>query len=176
MLAFLFFGVLLIRLEENNHLHDIFSSIPKGNFSKFIGKLLFFFILVLLICLFVFSIYVFLFLSKGISFLPFYYDVFLYIVLYWGISFFLSMLIGALLASWFKGKIIYPLILFVWALIGPANSYFFGTAASKPVFSDFLAWINLGEPNPYALFNDLYGFELSLYHWMKRLFMLLYRL
>ncbi|GMO00793.1 hypothetical protein PthstB1num2_28330 [Parageobacillus thermoglucosidasius] len=173
MLAFLFFGVLLIRMEENNHLHDIFSSIPKGIFSKFMGKLLFFFILVLLICLFVFSIYVFLFLPKGISFLPFYYDAFLYIVLYWGISFFLSMLIGALLASWFKGKIIYPLILFVWALIGPANSYFFGTAASKPVFSDFLAWINLGEPNPYALFNDLYGFELSLYHWMKRLFMLL---
>lgn len=42
MLAFLFFGVLLIRLEENNHLHDIFSSIPNAIFSKFMGKLLFF--------------------------------------------------------------------------------------------------------------------------------------
>ncbi|MBE2908639.1 hypothetical protein HPK01_11025 [Anoxybacillus flavithermus] len=173
MLAFLFFGVLFIRLEENNHLHDIFSSIPKGNSYKFMGKFLFFSVFTLFVCLFVFSIYAFLFFRKGISFLSFYYDAFLYIVLYWGLSFLLSMLIGALLASWFKGKIIYPLILFVWALIGPANSYFFGTAASKSLFSDFLAWINLGEPNPLALFNDLYGFELSVYHWMKKLFMLL---
>jgi hypothetical protein len=174
ILVFLFFGVLFIRLEETNHLHEVFSSIPKANVSKFIGKLLFFAVLALFICLFVFSIYACLFLRKGISFLSFYYDAFLYIVLYWGITFFLSMLIGTLLAAWFKGKIIYPLILFIWALIGPANSYFFSVAASKPAFSHFLAWINLGEPNPYALFNDLYGFELSLYHWMKRLFMLLF--
>lgn len=62
MLAFLFFGVLLIRLEENNHLHDIFSSIPKGNFSKFIGKLLFFFhscVIDLFICFFHLCIFVF---------------------------------------------------------------------------------------------------------------------
>jgi len=82
------------------------------------------------------------------------------------------MLIGALLASWFKGKIIYPVILLVSVLIGPANSYVFGTVANQSA-NNLLAWVNLGEPNPYALFNDLYGFEVSLYHWMKRLFMLL---
>ncbi|ARP44641.1 hypothetical protein GTHT12_03775 (plasmid) [Geobacillus thermodenitrificans] len=172
ILIFLFLGVLFVRIEEKSHLEEVFRTIPHATRNKFFGKLLFFLLIIVFMTMIIWGIHYYLFSERGITTPSFYVHTFQYLLLYWSLTFFVSLLIGILVASWMKGKLVYPIILFIWILIGPVNTYFLGNVAANPSIGDFLVWINLGEPNPTALFNDLYGFELSSYHWIKK-FMIL---
>lgn len=168
ILIFLFLGVLFTRIEGNSNLEEVLHTIPNAAKNKFIGKLLFFVTLTLLLTIIVWFIYYSLFSARGITFSSFYIHAFYYMILFWSLTFFISLLVGILLSTWIKNKLVYPLILLVWILIGPVNIYFLGGTSQGSFISNLFVWMNLGEPNPTALFNDLYGFELSNYHWIKK--------
>ncbi len=168
ILVFLFLGVLFVRTEDNVKLDELLYTIPNAARNKLIGKLLLFISLNLLLTLIVWVIHYSLFSIRGISFSSFHIHALNYMILFWSLTFFISLLIGILLSSWIKNKLVYPMILIIWIIIGPVNTYFSGDASPNSMLSNFLVWMNLGEPNPTALFNDLYGFETSNYHWNKK--------
>lgn len=168
IIIFLFLGVLFVRTEDAAQLDEVFETIPFASRSKLIGKLSFFITLDLLLSIIVWCMYYGLFSSRGIALSSFYIHAFYYILLFWSMTFFIALLVGMLLALWIKNKIIYPLIFFVWIIMGPVNTYFSGIYSPHSFISNALVWLNLGEPNPTSLFNDLYGFELSSYHWIKK--------
>ncbi|MBP3041322.1 hypothetical protein J9303_17810, partial [Bacillaceae bacterium Marseille-Q3522] len=123
------------------------------------------------ICLFVYILLVVMFLLSGLPLSLFYVKSFYYILLYWGLTFFISMLMGILFAMVFKGKLVYPLAFLTWPFIGPINNMIFmQITAHTKLFNPYIFSniFNLGEYNPYASYNDMYGYSLESFHWVKR--------
>lgn len=171
ILAFLLFGVLLIRMEERHQLNELYHTMKRGFLNKFFGKIIFSVLFIFFICLAVYILLATKFILSGLPFSTFYIDSFLYILLYWGLTFFISMLIGMLLALIFKGKFVYPLVFLVWPVIGPVNEIVFTQVAIHIQglgTTTFANMYNLGEYNPFTAFNAFYGYSLELFHWVKR--------
>ncbi|GAB4075233.1 hypothetical protein GCM10028778_27370 [Barrientosiimonas marina] len=173
ILAFLLFGVMFIRIEERHYLNDIFKTIHHGSFHKISGKLIFSIIFIFILISASYVMFAFKLWFTGTELSTFYWSAYQYIILYWGLTFLISLLIGCLLAYIIKGKLVYPILIFIWALIGPANKFLLGNSASKLGADKILSLLNLGEPNPYAIFNAFYGFPLSEFHWAKKLLWIL---
>lgn len=169
--ASLFLGVLFVRVEQKHEWDQLLRPIHLAYIKKMIGKLLFAIVAIASLCLiiyFMWSIMVFL---HGVPFSTFYLEAFFYILLYWGITFFISLLIGILSAELISNLFVYFVIFFIWLVIGPLNDTFFKEFFiyfPESILGKLSRELNLGEYNPYMLYDALYGFSLEGYHWVKR--------
>lgn len=170
ILAFLFLGILFVRIEEKHSLHELYVSMQRGLFYQIAGKLAFAVLFIIVVFTSVYIMYAIIFIQSGLTDFRFYMDAYFYMLLYWGLTFFISLLLGILLATIFKGKIVYPILFLIWPLIGPINKMVFLQIGLDPFLDSSMlaAALNLGEFNPNSPFNALYGFSLEPYHWVKR--------
>ncbi|PRT15853.1 hypothetical protein [Bacillus wiedmannii] len=169
MLIFMFLGVIFVRIEEKHNLNELYGTIVDGVFAKIMGKILFSISFIFFVCNITYAIFFLVVLNSNLPVSHFYWSAYLYILLFWGMPLLISLLIGILLASLNKGKFIYPLLIFIWCFIGPLNTFFIGHTTQQIGFDMFPLLISLGEPTPYAPFDALYGYPLSLYYWSKNL-------
>ncbi|MFE7062016.1 hypothetical protein ACFVAD_07675 [Sutcliffiella sp. NPDC057660] len=167
ILIYLFFGVYLVRIDDKYYLTEVFLTIHNGYIKRLLSKLLISFFSIIILCFFVQFSYILIFYDEYFTDFYYFYAVFNYIVIYWGFSFFISFLIGLIFATLIKGKILYPVILLIYTFIIPLN-YIFLEAISE--FSNLQVdkLLNLGEPNPYMLYNALYGFPIEAFQFHKK--------
>jgi len=166
---FLICGVLLTRAETNGDAHEIFLTIPHGFRNKIIGKVLYLFLIVLFYC--------------GCSFLllaimyqtidtpaPFYYNAFLYMVLYWILPFTISGVLGIVAGVVFKSKVVYPILIVMGILLGPLNTIVFIslTRTLPPLLGNIMATMNLGQSDPFRAYHIVYGFPIETFRWITK--------
>ena len=109
MLAYLLFGVWIIRIENSSSMRELKLLIHNGYIAGFIGKCLIGILSILLGQLLIMIAYVSMFYGQPIIDVTYYISVFNYITIFWSASFFISFMLGMLLASLIKGKIIYKM-------------------------------------------------------------------
>ncbi|XQY90221.1 hypothetical protein ACNRWW_11765 [Metabacillus sp. HB246100] len=168
MLAYLLFGIWIIRIEKSSSMEELSNLIHNGFITLFMGKCLIGISLLIIGQLSVTGAYLFFFYGEPIVEYTYFKSVFIYIGLFWSGSFFISYLIGMLLASLIRGKIIYPLSLLIYCLLIPIN-YVFLDALNRFFNVPLDKWFNLGEPNPHSAYHALYGFSLEPSHFLKKL-------
>lgn len=170
-IGYLLFGVFLVKLGDKYNIKELFSTTREGYFIHQAASLIIGLLSIIIFDLLSFGSYMFLmwpYVKESSTFIN---EVLQYITLYWGLAFIICFVIGFLLATWIKGKFIYPVILLIYVLITPINFVFLGAINN---ISD-ISWdkiLNIGEPNPTLLFNPLYGFSLSSFHWAKSMLIL----
>lgn len=162
----LLFGVQLTTAEKLTDSDEVFETIENGYLSKTIGK----------ICVVSFSIIIFNFVSLIVLYVMywkhgvpaiFYREAVPYVILYWGLPFFIAAVIGMFLRLVIKNKMIYPIIVLVSVIIGPMNHELlisFTTPLNLRV-DNILFFLNLGQSDPHAPFNPVYGFPLESFRW-----------
>ena len=160
MLAYLLFGVWIIRIENSSSMRELKLLIHNGYIAGFIGKCLIGILSILLGQLLIMIAYICMFYGQPIIDVTYYISVFKYITIFWSTSFFISFMLGMLLASLIKGKIIYPILLLIYCLLIPLNYVFLNYPLDK--------WLNLGEPNPHSLYHAFYGFSVDQVHFLKK--------
>ncbi|MBM7602713.1 hypothetical protein JOC75_000683 [Metabacillus crassostreae] len=171
MLTYLLFGIWMIRIEESSSMEELSTIIHKGYFTMFIGKCLVGVTFILLGQISIFVAYLLFFYGQPILEYSYLRSVFIYIGLFWSGSFFISYLIGMLLASLIRGKFIYPLSLVVYCMLIPIN-YVFLESLNRFFHVPLDKWFNLGEPNPHSNYHALYGFSLEPAHFWKKLLLI----
>ncbi|WP_026678862.1 hypothetical protein [Fictibacillus gelatini] len=162
ILAFLLFGIFVVQIEDTHQLEDLFLTIKDASLVKLLAKLLYGILLALFISFLFYLFYVIYYLCRGYPFTHLFFSAFLYCLLYFGLTFLISYFIGMLLALFIKGKMVFPVSLVVWALIGPVNYIFLGDHLQR-----VSKWLNLGEPNPTGLYDRLYGLSIDWFYWLK---------
>ncbi|MDL4839495.1 ABC transporter permease [Aquibacillus rhizosphaerae] len=171
MLAYLLFGMWIIRVEKSTSMSDLTLLIDNGYLFGFLSKVLVGIITILTSQIILMASYIAIFYGHPITDVPYYLAVFKYITVFWSISFFISFLLGMLLASVIKGKSVYPVLLLVFCFLIPINHVFL-ESANRVLNFDLDSWLNLGEPNPYSVYHAFYGFSIDYFHWMKKLLFL----
>ncbi|MGP7816529.1 hypothetical protein [Niallia sp. 01092] len=164
ILAFLLFGVMVMRSEDKHQLTDLFLTIKDALLYKIISNILYGAIVAFGLSILSYLLFLSYYFLKGWPVTHFYLSAFLYFLLYFCIPFFISYCIGYLLAIIIKSKLIFPLTLIIWALIGPMNTAFIGTQ-----WKQVTRWLNLGDPNPYGVYNSHYGFSIDIFYWLTHL-------
>lgn len=175
ILISMFFGVYTIRVEEQNNLNDIYTSIKGALFFHYLGRLIFFILIITIYCsLSIVVLWTFYFIS-GLPISMLYYQSVRYIILYWFLSALVGFFVGVLLSKWIKGKAIYPSLLVVWLLISPMNYPFITQLTillnlKNPY--DVINFLNIGQIDPHRKYDPLYGFPLESFNWYKKWFFL----
>lgn len=158
-IAYLLLGVYNVRLSDKYDLKHLFSSIKSGYITHQMGSLLVGIISIFIIVICTFSFYL-LVMWKYIYINPsFIVDVFLYISLYYGLAFLVCYLSGFMVATWIRGKFVFPLILLIYVLMTPLNFMFLRRSNNSFFACD--KFLNVGEPNPTMAFHPLYGLSIS---------------
>lgn len=171
MLAYLLFGIWIIRIDESSSMKELTVLINNGYIFMFLGKCIIGVISIILGQLIAFAAYFILFYGQPITDYSYFMSVFNYIGVFWSGSFFISYLVGMLLANIIKGKFIYPIALFIYCLLIPIN-YVFLDSLNRFLDLDLTRWFNLGEPNPHSSYHALYGFSMESVHFWKKLFIM----
>lgn len=169
--VFLFLGVLFVRIEQKYEWNQLLQPIHSAYIKKVIGKLLFVIVVIISLCLIIYLMWSTMVFLNGVPFSKFYFEAFFYILLYWGMTFLISLLMGILSAELINNLFVYFLIFLIWLVIGPLNSMFFKELLiyfPASILGMLSRELNLGEYNPYMPYDALYGFSLEGYHWMKR--------
>jgi ABC-type transport system involved in multi-copper enzyme maturation permease subunit len=94
VLAYLFLGVWLVRLEEKNSMEELTLTMDNAYISQVLAKILFGVFTIVFIVLFTFITYLFMFYDESLNSPTYFVSVLLYIILFWGFSFLVSLLIG----------------------------------------------------------------------------------
>lgn len=170
MLAYLLLGMWIVRIEESSSMSELTTLIHHGYVTLIIGKCLVGVIYIIIGQIIIFTAYLVLFYGQPIFDYFYFLSVFKYIGLFWSGSFFIAFMIGMLLGSIIRGKIIYPIILLVYCLLIPIN-YVFLQSFNRFFHISLDKWFNLGEPNPHSAYHALYGFSLEPVHFWKKLLM-----
>lgn len=161
ILVFMFYGIYLQNLEREvklqHHIRTI--GVPYLR-SVTVGKFIFIFLFVISLCVIAFSLFSFLLIKRGFPIDSFVINSFIYIALYWGLTFVISFGIGMILALWFQNKSVYLVSIFLSVVMGPLNSTF-----GNWVFLEFL---NLGQIDYSHSYHSLYGYSLEMYHVLKK--------
>lgn len=171
MLGFMIIGIYMERKEEKGNMLEVLKGINSAVFIKIIAKILAIITLILVYLIINFIVLIF---AYKTNYINYYYDTFLYIILFWGIPFFISTLSGYLISSIFKGKVVYIVSVFVWFLCTPINELLFtqlGTLGMESAF-EVSTFLNLTQSNPEMSVNATYGLNLEIYQLYKRLFII----
>ncbi|MBW7476031.1 hypothetical protein K0T92_14895 [Paenibacillus oenotherae] len=170
---FMVYGILLAKQETMDESYEVFRTIYKGWRNKVFAKMIHITIIVLLFSgLHVLLLFV-LFGFNNIP-APFYYSSFLYIVLYWVLPFMISGALGLFLGIVVKSKIVYPLMMIIGVFIGPLNQMvFIALTKMLPVWLQKLMFlINLGQSDPFRIYNIVYGSPLEGFRWNTKFYFL----
>jgi hypothetical protein len=167
---FLFFGKVIHHRERASISEELFNVLPSGYTAKIYAKLCT--LIIIIIAFFVISTCLmnlmyfifstpFLIIRKSAS----------YIFLYWAVPFLIAGLLGVILNSFIKTKLIYVILVLIGIVIGPLNISFLEVFMSllKIDLTSTLDFINLGQTDPYAPFDPVYGFPLEIYRWLQKL-------
>ena len=177
ILASMMIGVYLSNLERKIGLEELIDTISYAKTTKNIGKVLFFLSFLFLYLIVNIGTLIIMFIVTDVPYSPFYIQSILYILLYWGFSFVIGGLVGAVLAMWVKGRMVYVLSLIIWLLISPLNYPFMtqlGILFQWSHVDEIENFFNIGQNNPHHSYQPFYGFALENYQWLKRtLFILL---
>lgn len=171
MLSYLFMGIYLTKIDEKEEIYETFSVIENASLYKNMAKWLISLSSLLFINIIFYLIYIFFFYTKDFNNKTYFLSVFKYIELYWCLPGLIMFVLGNLLGTWIKGKIIYFIALALYVITIPINYTVFGTESNISSFRiDRL--LNLGEPNITRNYNSLYGFSLNSIHWNKKVFII----
>src|SRR5699024_10529475 len=150
--VFLFLGVLFVRIEQKYEWNQLLQPIHSAYIKKVIGKLLFVIVVIISLCLIIYLMWSTMVFLNGVPFSKFYFEAFFYILLYWGMTFLISLLMGILSAELINNLFVYFLIFLIWLVIGPLNSMFFKELLiyfPASILGMLSRELNLGEYNPY---------------------------
>ncbi|CAM4069108.1 hypothetical protein [Saccharibacillus endophyticus] len=172
--AFLVLGFILSVREKRVSSDEVFQVIHSAPGIKLISKGSLLFILGLFFIVIAWISEVVLLFMQNID--PvFYWKSLLYFVLYYWIPFFLSGLIGLLLGTFMRSRLVYILLVVIGIFIGPLNMLILENV--MVVFNwdltRVLSILNLGQSDIAAAFDPLYGYPLEFSRWMVKLVWLL---
>lgn len=161
ILLFMFLGIHLQNIENEINLKEHLKTFkPKTWNTVDMGKFIFVSLLIKSIMLSAFIFFSLFIIVRGFSLTEFFIDSYLYIVLFWGASFFISCFVGMILSNWINDKSVYIFAILVSLLLGPLNT-FFGDFK-------FLTFLNIGQPDYSYSYNPLYGYPLDMYYIFKK--------
>lgn len=167
--ASIIFGFSLVRHESVSNSDEVFYSLPNGYNSKIIGKSIFLILtdicIQLILLSLLFSFYYFYQVPFNLYKLAVFYS-----VLYWNIPFLIAGIIGMTLGLKIRSRIVYPIIVLIWITMGPLNYEVFKPimALTNINLAPILDILNLGQFNPRAPLDYVYGYELEIYRWIQR--------
>jgi hypothetical protein len=173
LFGFMVLGYYLIRTERDNQCDEVFFSLPYGEVYKIIGK---FIVNLLLVTGFVLFNNIVLFILYSLAKVPkeMYLDSLLYFIFYWEVGFVIVVTIGMIIGTFIKSRAAYVTMFILWLFIGPLNYYVFRPLATLlrldlrvPQYI-----LNLGQHDPHAAYNVLYGFPLQSFNLTQRLLLL----
>jgi hypothetical protein len=164
ILAFLFIGIWIVRIETIHQLDDLYLSIHNGFVPRLFAKLIFGTLISIFVGVILYIEYAIVYLAEGFSFNHLFFSAFLYVMLYFSFTFYISYLLGFMLAFLTKDRVVYLYSIIIWGLIGPANFIFLGRTLQRAA-----EILNLGEPNPTIGYDGLYGFAIDSVYWQKHL-------
>ncbi|ASS76533.1 hypothetical protein CIG75_17250 [Tumebacillus algifaecis] len=170
----LLLGLSLVRREYFSSSEEIFLSLANGFRSKILGKLAALWsILTLFLASTLLVLYGFYFRADVAA--VFYQKALLYLLLYWGVPFFLSGIIGMIVGAYMKSKAAYPLLLLLWTFLGPLNVsiYQLPMAVTGVNATQFLQFINLGQTSFTDPYDPVYGLPMESFRWNQKSFLLL---
>lgn len=167
--ASMILGLSLIQKEEYCWSDEMFYALPKGFSSKIIAKcLVLISIIIMFICVSQIGVFV-LFRYNDVPYILYGKSV-LYLLLYWGIPFVIAGIIGMLAGLYIRSKLIYPLLILIWLLIGPLN-----IAVFKPLMgilridlNSMANFLNLGQTDPHLPYDPVYGLPLEIHRWLQK--------
>ncbi|MFT8310136.1 MAG: hypothetical protein ABF629_03140 [Sporolactobacillus sp.] len=164
ILAFLFIGIWIVRIETIHQLDDLYLSIHNGFVPRLFAKLIFGAFISFFVGIILYIEYAIVYLAEGFSFNHLFFSAFLYVMLYFSFTFYISYLLGFMHAFLTKDRVVYLYSIIIWGLIGPANFVFLGRTLQRVA-----EILNLGEPNPTIGYDGLYGFAIDSVYWQKHL-------
>lgn len=169
ILGFILIGIYIQKKEEEGNMIEVLKSINSAIFIKMIAKLL---TIITLIFIYIIMNFIVLIIVYKTEYIKYYYDAFYYLILFWGLPFFIAALAGYLISSLVKGKFVYITSLIAWVLLTPINNTIFMQLNSLGIESAFEIsdFLNLTQNNPNMPTNSTYGLSLEVYQLIKRIF------
>lgn len=170
LFGFIIFGFFLTRQEAASSSEELFNSIPYGYSLKIYSKIITLIIyLLFLFCMLMIVIAAY-YLYYNVPYI-FYYQSSLYLLMYYIIPFFISGLLGVVIGTLVKSRLVYPILIIVGVLIGPLNVMIFENfmAVFNINFSGLLYALNLGQADVHQPFDPVYGYQLENERWLHRL-------
>lgn len=161
ILIFMFLGIYLQNIEKEIKLKEYLLTIrPKFWNSVTTGKFIFIFLFIIFITLFSFILFSIFVITRGLPTIEFIVESYLYILLFWGSTFFISYLVGTILSLLINNKSVYALSILISLLLGPLNT----------ILGDhqILNFLNLGQSDYSYSYHSLYGYPLELHHIFKK--------
>ncbi|SDX10985.1 hypothetical protein SAMN05444487_11077 [Marininema mesophilum] len=177
ILVSLLYGWNLTKEEVTNHMEEIVLCLSKGYSSKVIGKVLVLLTVVLFFLAFSISILYTRLYQANVPDIFFIKGIY-YIVLYWGMPFFVMGILGMVVGSLNQSKKAYFIILGTWVLFSPLLSEISETFIAY-IKDEYVSWLsvlqifNLGESSMATPYDPVYGLPMEIHRWMKVFFWLL---
>lgn len=162
-------GLALIRREQADAAEEVFGVLPAGPSSKAGGKVL---ALLTMVAAFLALSLCAVFALFAWREVPgvFYGRAAAYLLLYWAVPFVIAGLIGMAVGIWVKSRLVYLLFAAIWVLIGPLN-----LSLMEQVMVTFavdltapLAVLNLGQTDPNAPYDPVYGLPMESRRWVQK--------
>ncbi|CCQ94923.1 membrane hypothetical protein [[Clostridium] ultunense Esp] len=157
-------GVITANREREAYLEEVMFALP-GDHVRPLAKLAAWFVVVsVMMALSIFSILTIQYFWDS-ELLSFWWMTVNYILLYWGMTLFVSGIIGYSIQQLIRSFWSYPLLFIIWVAISPYNKILM-----PKYIADFL---NQGEMDPTAAYSDFQGLDLSWESIGKHVFLLL---
>lgn len=162
-------GFSLIKEEAVCSADELFNLLPDGYISKIGAKCLALLTAITFFIILTIAILYYLFWFYGVP-LIYYWQALPYLFLYWGTSFWISGIIGMLAGVFFKTRMVYPLLILIWLLIGPLNMAVFKVlmSISQVDLNPIANFMNLGQSDPYTTYDPVYGLPLEIHRWLQK--------
>lgn len=172
MICYLFIGIYITKIDTKEEIQETFGIIKNALLYKSLAKCLLILTSIAALIFVFFGIYMYLFFNEDFKNTTYFLSVFKYLWLYWGLSSFIMFLLGSLLATWIRGKMIYLVSLVLYIITLPINNVILNPNDKAPSGIQLDKLFNLGEPSIRRSFNSLYGFSLDPIHWDKKFFII----
>ncbi|NMI07146.1 hypothetical protein HF638_24445 [Paenibacillus sp. SZ31] len=168
---FLIYGILLARQETTDESEELFRTINNAYEIKLVGKVIHLIIISLAFSSLHILVLFSLFALFGVP-SQFYYASLMYFLLYWVLSFIVCGILGIVLGTTIRSKLVFPIMIIAGIFLGPLNQIVF-IAATKtmPVWMQKLMFlINLGQSDPFRVYHIVYGFPVESFRFISKLF------
>jgi len=165
----LILGFTLIKEEAVCSAEEVFFALPGAHAAKMWAKCLTLLtVIAVFIVLSVLVLYT-LFAFYGVP-LIFHWKALPYLLLYWGIPFWVSGIIGMFAGKVFKSRLVYLFFVLIWLLIGPLNMYVFKflMSISHIDLNDIADFMNLGQTDPNTTYDPVYGLPMEIQRWLQK--------
>ncbi|MBN2908837.1 hypothetical protein JQC72_04775 [Polycladomyces sp. WAk] len=163
-------GLTLVKRESVSYSEEMFYVISQAYWMKMIGKVLT--LMGTIVCFTVLSLFLLYtqYYCYGVPF--FFYGVVVpYLFLYWVVPFWIAGLIGMTVGLFVKSRIYLIFLVGLWICLGPLNhdilqNFFYLLPHIDPM--PLLDFFNLGQTDPYATFDPVYGLQLEIHRWLQK--------